>query len=402
MQNFRKKVLLYSVEEMNKTTSNRPKLLLAMPLPPPYSGQETITQMVLASPLKEMYQISHIDTSHKAGNAGRGALSIRNIWYVLKNSAHLALKIRREVPDIVHVPMAGNRPGFIKFASFVLVSKLLGRKVTSRIGGSHFDKTYDREHYILRWVMKFTIGRLDALIVRADSIKETFLQFLPEDKLWLVRIGLPASMFEHVSLSKELASGSRNVLFIGYISKAKGALDLLSVIPQIVEEHPDANFHFAGEMMKQERNVTFVESSKMPEEEFSKAQRDPRLEEHIELLGVLAGEDKIEAISNASIFVLPSYAEGFPFAVLEAMLAGKAVITTPVGALPEVFVDGEHLLYVEPGNTEQLAKAISDLLADDAFRQRIGYNARYYVQTNLNLDVLATKMDEVFRAVMDT
>ena len=74
--------------------------------------------------------------------------------------------------------------------------------------------------------------------------------------------------------------------------------------------------------------------------------------------------------------LLPSYIENFPLVVLEAAAAGQAIITTPVGAVPEFFEDGVSALFVDPGNPQQIANAIMRLLRNPGERRRLDHEAR--------------------------
>ncbi len=370
-----------------------------MPLPPPYSGQEIITQMFLASPLPDRFNIVHLDTSHKGSNTARGKVNMRNIRYVLMNSFRLCYLLRRHNPELVYIPMAANRPGYIKFAIFLLISVWYGKKVASRIGGSHFDRFYKDETKPIKRFIRYTLGKLDLLIVRAEKLRHIYTPFLHENKIKRVYIGLPKNLFDDTLLQK-LNPTWLNVLFVGYMSKAKGVLDILEAAPHITKEVPNVCFQFAGEILEKERNVKFVDHYDNIKDSINELISKGKLTDNIELLGTVHGQNKLSVYANSSVFVLPSYAEGFPFAVLEAMLAGKAVVTTPVGALPEVFRHGEHLFFVEPGDVKGIADTVTLLLQNPPLREQIGQNARKLVQRELNLNIFADRMESIFKQVL--
>lgn len=79
---------------------------------------------------------------------------------------------------------------------------------------------------------------------------------------------------------------------------------------------------------------------------------------------------------DASVFVLPSYAEGLPLAILEAMAWQCAVVTTPVGNIPDVIESESNGILVAPGDVEGLAEALRRLVEDDDLRRRLSLNAR--------------------------
>ena len=88
--------------------------------------------------------------------------------------------------------------------------------------------------------------------------------------------------------------------------------------------------------------------------------------------GWVRGEEKLALLQEAALLALPSYAEGVPIAVLEAMAAGLPVVTTPVGGIPDLIADGRNGLLVQPGDVPALASAINRLLDDPALRGAMG------------------------------
>jgi glycosyltransferase involved in cell wall biosynthesis len=119
----------------------------------------------------------------------------------------------------------------------------------------------------------------------------------------------------------------------------------------------------------------------------------PGLEAEILRLGIgdrvrLVGErrDVPELLAGADVFVLSSTSEGLPVSVLEAMAAGLPVVGSSVGGVPELVVDGETGLLVEPGNPQELSAAIDRLLADPELRRRLGDAGRERAQLRFGLD----------------
>jgi glycosyltransferase involved in cell wall biosynthesis len=118
-----------------------------------------------------------------------------------------------------------------------------------------------------------------------------------------------------------------------------------------------------------------------------------RLEAEIQTLGIadrvhLAGErrDVPELLAGANVFVLSSASEGMPVSVLESMAAGLPVVGSRVGGIPELVIDGETGLLVEPGNPDQLAAALARLLAEPELRRQLGDAGRERARTRFALD----------------
>jgi glycosyltransferase involved in cell wall biosynthesis len=135
----------------------------------------------------------------------------------------------------------------------------------------------------------------------------------------------------------------------------------------------------------------------------------PLLEQKIAELGLapkvtLAGrQDGVEPWFQAmDVFCLPSYAnEGVPQAIVQAMLSGLPVVTTPVGSIVEAVTDQETALLVAPKDASALAAAIRRLLDDPALAERLGREARAQAERKFGRDAMIARMEAVFRRVVD-
>ena len=127
------------------------------------------------------------------------------------------------------------------------------------------------------------------------------------------------------------------------------------------------------------------------------------LESEIGRLGIgdrvhLLGErrDVPELLARADVFVLSSASEGMPVSVLEAMAAGLPVVGSKVGGIPELVVDGETGLLVEPGDPDELAAAIGRLAADPELRRQLGEAGRERAQGRFALDTFRRAHVELY------
>jgi glycosyltransferase involved in cell wall biosynthesis len=112
--------------------------------------------------------------------------------------------------------------------------------------------------------------------------------------------------------------------------------------------------------------------------------------------GWLDPERKAAALASSTIFILPSYAEGMPMALLEAMSWEMPVIATPVGGIPQVVENGVNGLLVAPGDIDGLAAAIRSLLEDTALCERLGAAARATVETGFSLNEALAKLSGIY------
>lgn len=121
------------------------------------------------------------------------------------------------------------------------------------------------------------------------------------------------------------------------------------------------------------------------------------LAEQVSLLGMVENVD--EVLSKLDLFVLPSYSEGLPNALLEAMMAGRCVIATKVGGVPEIIEDGYNGLLVEPGNPEELSQAIKKVILDPQLQKSMALRGRELVCNYYSLSRQTESTIKVWQAV---
>jgi glycosyltransferase involved in cell wall biosynthesis len=170
-------------------------------------------------------------------------------------------------------------------------------------------------------------------------------------------------------------------LFLGLLGNRKGIFDLLPAFKQASEEMPNLRLRIGGNGDVDATRVCV---------------RTLGLENSVCLLGWISGSVKDQELHRADIFVLPSYNEGLPMSVLEAMAWGLPVVTTPVGGIPELIENRVDGLLVRPGDIGDLREALVSLAADRALRHRLGCNARERVERNHSAAQVLTALESVY------
>ena len=151
----------------------------------------------------------------------------------------------------------------------------------------------------------------------------------------------------------------------GRLVKEKGFHILLQALPLVLEKYPDLDLLLAGEGEEAEALTTIVDALS--------------LSAHVHFLGPLPNQDVIHWMMECEAVVLPSLEESLGIVCQEAMAAGKAVVATRVGGVPEVVVDGTTGILVPPEDPYALAQAIIAILQDPVRRDRMGAAGRQRV-----------------------
>jgi glycosyltransferase involved in cell wall biosynthesis len=177
------------------------------------------------------------------------------------------------------------------------------------------------------------------------------------------------------------------VLFLAWLQRTKGVLDLVRAIPIILRSVPEATFVIAG------RGLHGGESP----ESIMELARSLRVAHALRCPGWVSGAMKESFLRESDVFVLPSYFEALPVALLEAMARGVPVIATRVGGIPDVIEDGVNGLLVDPGQPEALARAIIAMLTDDALRTRLREAARTHVRKRYSTEAVIEDLAALYR-----
>jgi glycosyltransferase involved in cell wall biosynthesis len=180
-------------------------------------------------------------------------------------------------------------------------------------------------------------------------------------------------------------SGRKVVLFMSRIHEIKGLDRLMAAFAAVENAHPDAVLVIAGTgdppLMDKLRGLA----------------RQVGIEKRTQWVGFVQGQQKRELLAAASVFVLPSLSENFGYAVVEAMLAGRPVVTSvnvPAGKFAAEVGAG----VISDGTMEDLARKISHMLAlPAAERQRLGALGQYSVREHLSLDTFGRALETLYR-----
>ncbi|GAB4108191.1 MAG: glycosyltransferase [Phycisphaeraceae bacterium] len=194
--------------------------------------------------------------------------------------------------------------------------------------------------------------------------------FCPPDKwdrLHIVHCGVTPESFRAV---EHQGQGLR-LLTVGRLASVKGIPILLQAVKSLVNDHPDLSLTIVGD--GPERPA------------FERMADELGISTHVRFTGYQNQQQVREHLQQHDIFVLPSFAEGVPVVLMEAMASGLPVVTTRIAGIPELVEDGVHGRLVPPGDPASLTDAIRDLIHDPAKRQQYGQAGRHKVAREYNI-----------------
>ncbi|MGI5115815.1 glycosyltransferase family 4 protein [Treponema sp. SP13] len=247
---------------------------------------------------------------------------------------------------IVHFHTA-EKNSFWRKAKLLRLSQRFGKRTIMHIHAATFKNFYAESTNFCKEKIKDILNRNAALIVLSESWKNWFIGIgIPESKIFVIN-----NIIDYPKIEEKKITGDKlHLLFMGELGDRKGIFDILKGIAKHKNELKDKlEFRIGGN--KNELLLT-------------DAIRKNGLDSFVIFEGWVAGEKKINLENWADVYILPSFNEGLPIGILEAISYNNAIISSPVGGIPDIIKSGVNGLLVTPGDDEEIFNAISMLIND--------------------------------------
>lgn len=300
---------------------------------------------------------------------------LRKLWQAVKAYIRF-LKLLPEYP-IVHVNVASDSSYYRK-SLFIKAAKRVGRKIVIHQHGGDFETFYEKEQNDRgRARIRQVLSMGDVFLVLSPKLKQFFKGILEPSKVILFPNAVPVPD----SIEKEY--GKQRILFLGRLCKEKGLRELFSVLPQLHGQFPQMHVLLGGIWEDEE---LLEEAAKM--------------KEYVTDLGWLQGEAKKNYLRTSDLFVFPTYFEGQPVSVLEAMAYQCGIVATRVGGIPQMIEQEQTGLLIEPKDPEGLKSALQKLLSDPELCERLGKNARAKVQKEFSIEKSLQELIKIYQQLV--
>ncbi|KRF54325.1 glycosyl transferase [Bacillus sp. Soil745] len=277
----------------------------------------------------------------------------------------MALLINNSIKG-VHIHTA-SRGSFNRKRIFVYISKIFRKKVILHVHGAEFMTFYKESSKENQKKISKTLNKADLIIALSERWKKDLGSICNNENIRVIYNPINRSLYKTSPLKE------KNIIFLGRIGRRKGVYDLLESLQLVLDQTKDFKVYIAGDGNIEKAKKVIV---------------DLNLEKHVEVIGWINLNKKIELLYNSSIFVLPSYNEGLPVSILEAMASGVPVISTNIAGIPDQIVNGVNGFLIEPGNINDLAKKICLLLNDRKLRDEFSKKTLKRVDEKFNINII--------------
>jgi glycosyltransferase involved in cell wall biosynthesis len=283
----------------------------------------------------------------------------------------------RRRPDVVHVHTS-HAVSFYVSAPYVLLAALVWRRpVVLHVHGSSFDEFVEDASRPLAALQRAVFGASTAVVVLSEYWREVLAVRVPPHKL----VVLPNAV-DPAEYTPDASADPPHVVFVSNHIERKGIVETTRAIDRL-----------------QRAGVTFRATIAGAGPLSDRAGDLAATHDTVEYVGFVPEARKRELLSEASVYVLPTYAEGLPIAVLEAMAGANAVVSTDVGAIPSV-VDETNGRIVSPGDIDGLTAALAELLTDPVTVERMGRTSRQRIEDAYAWDDIAEELIALYSRVV--
>lgn len=340
----------------------------------------------LVPALEQYVDLLYFPTVKRSSLKGSGKISLRNISLALHQYVRFLFALYRFRPQIVHLHTSQGI-AWLKDSFYVVLAKILHCHVVLHVHAADFDELYEKKSPLIQYYTRKVMELAGAIVAVSEVWRKRLGDIVPIDRIFTFKNCIAVDVFSPHSLHRS-RNGVR-ALFLGSVGPRKGAFDLLEAMGYLKSSGCSLQVWIAGD---EEREGDLLRASTRLEE--------LRLKDLCELLGTVRGEKKAELLSKASLFILPSYDEGLPMAVLEAMAAGLAVVSTPVGGIPEVVRDGYNGFLVPPGDIDALVEKLLILASDPDLREVMGRRSHEIAVRDLDVKPYVRRLVALYESLI--
>ncbi|HYS05958.1 MAG TPA: glycosyltransferase family 4 protein [Candidatus Dormibacteraeota bacterium] len=290
---------------------------------------------------KETFEVRHFASARDGSLAGKFLFSLYRL------AIFAVTRLSR--PSLVHVHTSTG-VSFLRKSAYVWLASLKGARILLHIHPGEFWDQLESAGVLRRRAVMSALRRSDGIVVLTEVIAR---------KARSVTTGVEISVLPNAVNLKELAIHPRPareealIAFLGWYVKSKGAFDLLEALVTVHIRCPEMRAVFGG----------WKGSSTL-----KNRVRTLGLADVVDIQGWLGRDEVTSLLSRCTVFVLPSYTEGVPMVILEAMGCGAPIVTCPVGGIPDVAIEGRNAVYVRPGDIQALAETLLHILNDEKAR----------------------------------
>jgi len=293
----------------------------------------------------------------------------------------------KEKPDLLHVNPSLNFKSFIRDGVLIWQAKRKDIPVLVFFRGweNSFESILEKK---LKWFFNKTYLKADKFIVLASSFKQKLQEWGVQSDIMLGTTAVNNVLLKQFDIDKKIQAIDQtdeiNILFLSRIEKEKGIFETIDAFEMLLNKQYNVKLSVAGDGSALQSVIEYAKKKKFPENKLT-------------FLGYVFGDEKIKAFQEHDIYCLPSYSEGMPNSVLEAMAFGLPVIASPVGGLKDFFENGKMGSLARELTGVEITALLEKLICNKMLLSNISKYNYNFAKNNFMASIVAKKLITIYK-----
>ena len=281
---------------------------------------------------------------------------------------------------IVHIHMA-SRGSYLRKSLIIHFAKLFNNKIIVHLHGAEFQTFYNDECSEKKQAhIRHTFDLADIVIVLSTQ----WLSWVENIVKVKSKVKIVYNAVPELTLDRSLQQSS-SILFLGQLGARKGVADLIHAFKNVLEKDDSATLLLGGD-----GDINLYKS----------LVDSLGIKSNVQFLGWVSGEEKNNYLAKADVYCLPSYNEGFPMGVLEAMSAGVAVVASTAGGIPDAITSEKEGLLITAGDVDALTRALLRVISDRELNQQFIISAKNKFDQNFSEPIVFSELDKIYNNLL--
>jgi glycosyltransferase involved in cell wall biosynthesis len=311
------------------------------------------------------------------------------VWRTLSDARQFARVLRQGKFELVHLNAPITPKALLREGLLLVIAKSLHKTVLVFTHG--WDDAFERR--LLKywsWAFRLIFGRADACVVLGEEFKRRLRRLGYLKTVFMGDAPVEDGLLALQPRLSERAGWDRkgfNILFLARVEKEKGIYETIETYRIVKGAYPFVSLTVAGDGSHLKQAVEYARMRNL---------------DGVSFIGHVDGARKYQIFQEADVFLFPSYGEGLPLSVLEAMASGLPVVTSAVGGLCDFFEDGRMGFMTKNRDPHVLAELVTRLLDNVDLRNRIITFNQNFARTRFTSAQVAAQMEWMYRSLLST
>ncbi len=330
------------------------------------------------------FKILKLDSSQ--ASSPKPSLFVRFLYAISRILRLTYLNIAKK-PEVVLI-FCSDGFSAIEKGIMIIISKFQGSKVMIfPRAGKLIEQANKNRNF--NYLIKRLFSKSDIFLAQGKNWKKFAEESLNivSDKIEIVHNWTATKELLNIGFNKKIVDKTNiKLLYIGWLEKEKGLRELINATKLLTEKEYSLELILIGDGSMRKQIEEYIIKN--------------NIENYVSIKGWLKSNEIKYYLEDSDIFVLPSWQEGMPNALIEAISAGLPTIATPVGVIPNYLTHNESTLLVEPNNIINLEKSIEKLINDVNLRKKISKNGLLIAKKFFEAEKSIKKLSAIIKNVI--